>query len=48
MGNLCEKRLIDNEMHISLNVNNSVHMEETAHRKKQVLNGVLSYSNLCL
>jgi hypothetical protein len=48
MGKQSEKRVIDNKVQLSLNVNNSVYMEETVHRKNQVLNGVLCHSNLYL
>jgi hypothetical protein len=48
MGKYGEKGVIDNKVQLSLNVNNSVYMEETVHRKKQVLNGVLSHNNLYL
>jgi hypothetical protein len=42
------KRLIDNKVQFSLNVSNSVYMEETVHRKKQVLHGVFSHNNVYL
>jgi hypothetical protein len=48
MGKQCEKRVIDNKAQLSLNVNDSVYMEETVHRKNQVLKGVVSHNNLYL
>jgi hypothetical protein len=40
--------MIDNKVQLSLNVNNSVYMLETVHRKNQALIGVLSHNNLYL
>jgi hypothetical protein len=48
MGKLDEKKVIENNVQLSLNVNNSVYMEEMVHWKNQVLNGVLSHNNLYL
>jgi hypothetical protein len=48
MGKKGNESVTDNNIRLSLSVNNNVCMEQTVHRKKQVLNGVLSHNNLYL